>query len=103
APQLNAGRGRPLTCVKRGPASACQHCPSTHDFDSTTTRRAASASKRADKMRRIALACLVVAATAGAATADTLADCSQPRNAQTRLRACSEIIASPAYGGADKA
>ena len=54
-------------------------------------------------MRRIALACLVVAATAGAATADTLADCGQARNAQTRLRACSEIIASPAYGGADKA
>jgi tetratricopeptide (TPR) repeat protein len=54
-------------------------------------------------MRRIAVACLVVAATAGAAAADTLADCSQPRNAQVRLRACSEIIASPAYGAADKA
>ena len=55
-------------------------------------------------MRRIGLACLVVAAaTANGAAADPLADCSQTRNAQERLRACSEIIASPTYGAADKA
>jgi len=53
-------------------------------------------------MRRIGLACLVVAATAGGAAADTLADCSQTRNAQAKLRACSEVIAGP-YGNDEKA
>jgi tetratricopeptide (TPR) repeat protein len=54
-------------------------------------------------MRRIGLACLVLAAAANGAVADMLADCSQGRNSDIRLRACSEVIASPAYGAADKA
>jgi len=54
-------------------------------------------------MRRIGLACLVIAAATGGAFADTLSDCSQGSNAAVRLRACSEVIAGSAYGAADKA
>ena len=53
-------------------------------------------------LRRIGLACLAIVVAKGA-IADTLADCSQGRNAELRLRACSEVIASPAYGSDDKA
>jgi tetratricopeptide (TPR) repeat protein len=53
--------------------------------------------------RRIGLACLVVAATAGGAAADALTDCSQGRNSDARLRACSEVVASAAYGPDEKA
>lgn len=52
--------------------------------------------------RRIALACLGVVA-ASAAGADTLSDCSQARNPQLRLRACSEVIAGPSYSTEQKA
>jgi tetratricopeptide (TPR) repeat protein len=54
-------------------------------------------------MKRIGLACLVVSAAASGAVADTLADCSQGRNADVRLRACSDVIAAPAYGPDEKA
>ena len=54
-------------------------------------------------LRRIGLACLVAVAAASGASADTLADCSQGRNSELRLRACSEVIASPTYGSDDKA
>ena len=54
-------------------------------------------------LRRIGLACLVVVVTASGAMADPLADCSQGRNADLRLRACSEVISSSAYGSDDKA
>jgi tetratricopeptide (TPR) repeat protein len=54
-------------------------------------------------MRRVGLACLAIAATASGAAADTLADCSQARSTPAKLRACSEIIAGPAYSTADKA
>jgi tetratricopeptide (TPR) repeat protein len=54
-------------------------------------------------MKRIGLACLVVSAAASGAIADTLADCSQGRNSDVRLRACSDIIAAPAYGPNEKA
>ena len=52
--------------------------------------------------RTIGLACLVVLA-AGAAVADTLADCSQGRNSDVRLRACSEVIAGAGYSRDQKA
>lgn len=54
-------------------------------------------------VRRIGLGCLVVAVTASGSIADTLADCTQGRNSDIRLRACSEIVASPAYGSDQKA
>jgi tetratricopeptide (TPR) repeat protein len=54
-------------------------------------------------MKRIGLACLVVVAAANGAIADTLADCSQGRNSDVRLRACSDVIAGPAYGPDEKA
>src|SRR5436190_777486 len=54
-------------------------------------------------MKRIGLACLVVSAAASGAIADTLADCSQWRNSDVRLRACSDIIAAPSYGPDEKA
>lgn len=54
-------------------------------------------------MRRIGLASLVVVVAAGAAIADPLADCNQGRNSQVRLRGCSEVISSSAYGPGDKA
>jgi tetratricopeptide (TPR) repeat protein len=53
-------------------------------------------------VRRIGLACLTVVA-AGGAFANTLADCSQGRNSNLRLRACSEVIASPVYSADDRA
>jgi tetratricopeptide (TPR) repeat protein len=54
-------------------------------------------------MRRIALACFAVAVAAGQAVADPLADCSKGRNAEVRLRACSEVIAGSAFSPDDKA
>jgi tetratricopeptide (TPR) repeat protein len=54
-------------------------------------------------MRRIGLACLLTVAAANRAAADILADCTQPRGSQAKLRACSDVIASPAYGAAEKA
>jgi tetratricopeptide (TPR) repeat protein len=54
-------------------------------------------------MRRIALASLAVAVAGSQALADPLADCSRGRNAEVRLRACSEVIASSAFGPDDKA
>ena len=45
---------------------------------------------------RIVLASLCLGITAHTVLADSLADCSQTRNADLRLRACSEIIASTA-------
>ena len=54
-------------------------------------------------MRRIALASLAVAVAASQAMADPLADCSRGRNAEVRWRACSEVIASSAFGSDDKA
>ena len=53
-------------------------------------------------LKRTGLACLAIIVATGA-IADTLADCSQGRNSELRLRACSEVIASPAYGSDDKA
>jgi tetratricopeptide (TPR) repeat protein len=54
-------------------------------------------------MRRVGLACLVIAAAASGAVADTIADCTLGRNSDVRLRACSEIISSPTHGPEDKA
>jgi tetratricopeptide (TPR) repeat protein len=53
-------------------------------------------------LRRIGLACFAIVA-ATRAMAGTLADCSQGRNSELRLRACSEIIAGPTYGPDEKA
>jgi tetratricopeptide (TPR) repeat protein len=47
--------------------------------------------------------CLAVAIAAGAAHADTVADCTQTREAQLRLHACSEIVAGTGYGANEKA
>jgi tetratricopeptide (TPR) repeat protein len=44
-----------------------------------------------------------VAVAATHAIADPLADCSRGRNAELRLRACSEVIASSAFGPDDRA
>ena len=52
-------------------------------------------------LRRIAVACLTIVVAKGA-VADTLVDCSHG-NSELRLRACSEVIAGPAYGPDDKA
>jgi tetratricopeptide (TPR) repeat protein len=54
-------------------------------------------------MRRIGLASLVIVVAASAAAADPLADCSRGRNAEVKLRACSEVIARSTYGPYDKA
>ena len=54
-------------------------------------------------LRRIGLSCLFMVAAASGAMADPLADCSQGRNSELRLRACSEVISSPAYGSDHKA
>ena len=54
-------------------------------------------------LRRIGLACLVAVAAVSGARADPLADCSQGRNSELRLRACSEVISSPTYGSDGKA
>jgi tetratricopeptide (TPR) repeat protein len=51
---------------------------------------------------RIVLASFGLVVTAHAALADSLADCSQGRNADLRLRACSAIIASTAATLEDK-
>jgi len=52
---------------------------------------------------RIVLAGCCLGVIAHTALADSLADCSQARNADLRLRACSEIIASIAATPEDKA
>jgi hypothetical protein len=44
-----------------------------------------------------------MAVAASQAIADPLADCSRGRNAEVRLRACSEVIASSAFGPDEKA
>jgi tetratricopeptide (TPR) repeat protein len=54
-------------------------------------------------LRKLGLASLVVAMAASGAMANPLADCSRDPNAEARLRACSEVIASSAYGPGDKA
>src|SRR5688572_1191855 len=54
-------------------------------------------------MRRIGLASLAMAVVASQAIADPLADCSRGRNAEVRLRACSEVIAGSAFGPDEKA
>ena len=54
-------------------------------------------------MRGIGLACLVLLYGAETARADALADCNQGRNAELRLRACSEIIAGADYSPEQKA
>ena len=54
-------------------------------------------------MRRIGLASLAMAVVASQASADPLADCSRGRNAEVRLRACSEVIAGSAFDPDDKA
>ena len=50
--------------------------------------------------KRLALACLALIAGSGAAPADSLADCNQARNAELRLRACSDVIFKNAHYGA---
>ena len=55
------------------------------------------------RMRAIGLACLVLLCGAGPANADALADCNQGRNAELRLRACSQIIAGADYSPEQKA
>jgi tetratricopeptide (TPR) repeat protein len=52
---------------------------------------------------RLAFACLALFLGAGAALADTLADCSQGRNPAIRMRACTEVIDGVAYGPDEKA
>ena len=47
-------------------------------------------------LRKLGFAYLAIA-TATGASADTLADCGQGRNAELRLRACSEVIAGSSY------
>jgi len=54
-------------------------------------------------MRGIGLACLLLVCGAGPASADALADCNQGRNAELRLRACSQIIAGADYSPEQKA
>jgi tetratricopeptide (TPR) repeat protein len=53
--------------------------------------------------RRVGVAWLVVVFTTTGATADTLADCSQGRNSDVRLQACSEVIAGAVYSVDQKA
>jgi tetratricopeptide (TPR) repeat protein len=53
-------------------------------------------------LRRIGLACATLFVASGA-VADTLADCTQSRNPELRLRACSEVISNSKYGAEDKA
>jgi tetratricopeptide (TPR) repeat protein len=54
-------------------------------------------------MRAIGLACLLLLCGAGPASADVLVDCNQGRNAELRLRACSQIIAGADYSPEQKA
>jgi tetratricopeptide (TPR) repeat protein len=53
--------------------------------------------------KRIALACLAFGLGMGAARADTLADCRQMRNAELRVRACSDIIKDARNGPDERA
>lgn len=54
-------------------------------------------------MKRLGIAMLATVLAAGAAKADALGDCVQSRNAQQKLRACSEVIDKPAYKPEEKA
>ena len=53
--------------------------------------------------RRLGLSSFVLLVGLGSARADSLADCSQARNADLRLRACSEVISGARYSSDDKA
>ena len=53
--------------------------------------------------RRLGFASVVLLVGLGSARADSLADCSQARNADIRLRACSEVISGARYSSDDKA
>jgi tetratricopeptide (TPR) repeat protein len=53
--------------------------------------------------KTIALACLCIFAISATALADRLGDCTQTRDAQLRVRACSEIIASSTASTEQKA
>ena len=54
-------------------------------------------------LARLSLGTIALCLGAGAAIADPLADCSRGRNADVRLRACSEVIEGTAYGSDEKA
>ena len=54
-------------------------------------------------MRVAVLACVAMLCGVGAAHADAAGERSQARDLQSRLRACSEIIAEPGYGIDEKA
>jgi hypothetical protein len=52
---------------------------------------------------RIGVACLALGLSLGAARADTLGDCKQMRNAELRVRACSDVIKDAGYASDEKA
>ena len=54
-------------------------------------------------VKRLGLAMLATLLAAGTAKADALADCMQSRNAQQKLRACSEVIDKPSFKPEDRA
>lgn len=54
-------------------------------------------------MRALILGCVVVLCSVGAVQAESVADCNQIRDAQMRVRACSQIIAEPSYSTNEKA
>ena len=54
-------------------------------------------------MRLAAFCIVVVLYGAGVARADAVSDCNQTRNAQLRLRGCSQIVAGPGYEANEKA
>src|SRR6185436_18774818 len=53
-------------------------------------------------MRSATLGSVVILCSVSAAQADTVADCNQVRDPQLRLRACSQIIAGPAFAANEK-
>jgi tetratricopeptide (TPR) repeat protein len=53
--------------------------------------------------KQICLACLALGLSLGTARADTLGDCKQMRNAELRMRACSDVIKDPGYAADEKA
>jgi len=53
-------------------------------------------------MKRIAFTCFFVTVAASQSTGEPLAECSRGGNAEVRIRACSEVIASPTFGPDDK-
>jgi tetratricopeptide (TPR) repeat protein len=54
-------------------------------------------------MTRLLAVALLCTIPATAASADAVSDCTQSRDAQARLRACSDVIAGPAYSPDQKA